>query len=46
MEDEGPTECSKAHLNLGRGIGAEVGHIAFVGPHLTRPLAVHFGDLV
>ena len=46
MEHEGPTECSKAHLDLGRGIGVEVGRVGLVGPHFTRPLPVYLGDLV
>ena len=46
MEDEGPAERSKAHLDLGRGIGVEVRCIGFIGPHFTWALAVQFGDLV
>ena len=46
MEDEGPAKRSKAHLDLGRGIGVEVRRIGFIGPYFAWALAVQFGDLV
>ena len=46
MEEEGPAERSKAHLNLGRGIGIEVRRIGFISPHFAWALAVQFRDLV
>ena len=46
MEDEGPAERSKAHLDLGRGIGVKVGCIGFISPYFAWALAVQFGNLV